>query len=60
MRALGLSTDGQIIEFFGDDKQLLNTLEKDGTKTYDEGLLEIYRKLRPGEPPTVDSAETLY
>mgnify|MGYP001027785444 CR=1 FL=1 len=59
LRALGLSTDGQIIEFFGDDKQLLNTLEKDGTKTYDEGLLEIYRKLRPGEPPTVDSAETL-
>ena len=44
---------------FGEDERILATLEKDACKTYEEALLEIYRKLRPGEPPTVDSAQTL-
>ncbi len=55
-RALGLSTDEEILDFFGDDERILATLEKDTTKNQDEGLLEVYRKLRPGEPPTVESA----
>ena len=59
IRAIGLKTDGEILEFFGDDPTIVATMEKDTCKTYEESLLEIYRKLRPGEPPTVDSAETL-
>ena len=59
IRAVGLKTDAEILEYFGDDPTILATLEKDTCKTYEEALLEIYRKLRPGEPPTVDSAETL-
>ena len=59
IRALGPRTDAEIIELFGEDERILSTLEKDACKTYEEALLEIYRKLRPGEPPTVDSAETL-
>ena len=59
IRALGLKTDQEILERFGDDRRIVATLEKDSCKTYEEALLEIYRKLRPGEPPTVDSAETL-
>ncbi|MBP3493021.1 MAG: DNA-directed RNA polymerase subunit beta, partial [Oscillospiraceae bacterium] len=59
IRALGLKTDAEILERFGDDSRIVATLEKDSCKTYEEALLEIYRKLRPGEPPTVDSAETL-
>ncbi len=59
IRAIGLRSDGEILEFFGDDPTIRATLEKDTCKTYEEALLEIYRKLRPGEPPTVDSAETL-
>ena len=59
IRAIGLKTDAEILEFFGDDTTVQTTLEKDACKTYEEALLEIYRKLRPGEPPTVDSAETL-
>ena len=59
IRAIGLKTDGEILEFFGDDPTIIATMEKDTCKTYEESLLEIYRKLRPGEPPTVDSAETL-
>ena len=59
IRALGLKTDGEILERFGDDRRIVATLEKDTCKTYEEALLEIYRKLRPGEPPTVDSAESL-
>ena len=55
-RALGLSTNEDILNFFGDDERILATLEKDTTKNQDEGLLEVYRKLRPGEPPTVESA----
>ena len=60
-RALGLSTDAQILEFFGEDTRILATLEKDTTKNREEALLEIYRKLRPGEPATVEnSQEHLY
>ena len=58
IRALGLSSDVQIREFFGEDERILATLEKDTTNNTEEGLLETYRKLRPGEPPTVDSAQT--
>ena len=59
IRAIGLRTDAEIMERFGDDPTIIATLDKDTCKTYEESLLEIYRKLRPGEPPTVDSAETL-
>ena len=59
IRALGLKTDAEILERFGDDRRIVATLEKDTCKTYEEAMLEIYRKLRPGEPPTLDSAETL-
>ena len=59
IRAIGLKTDSEILEYFGDDPTIVATMEKDTCKTYEESLLEIYRKLRPGEPPTVDSAETL-
>ena len=55
-RALGLSTNEDILNFFGDDERILATLEQDTTKNQEEGLLEVYRKLRPGEPPTVESA----
>ena len=55
-RALGLSTDEDILNYFGPDERILATLEKDTTKNREEGLLEVYRKLRPGEPPTVESA----
>ena len=59
IRAVGPSTDAEILELFGEDARLVATLEKDACKTYEDALLEIYRKLRPGEPPTVDSAESL-
>ncbi len=59
IRAIGPRTDAGILELFGEDPRILATLEKDSCKTYEEALLEIYRKLRPGEPPTVDSAESL-
>ena len=58
IRALGLSSDAQILDFFGSDTKMLATLEKDSTNNTEEGLLEVYRKLRPGEPPTVDSAQS--
>ena len=58
IRALGVSTDAQIKEVFGEDPLLNATLEKDTCRTREESLLEIYRKLRPGEPPTVESAES--
>ena len=58
-RAMGYGTDAEIIEFFGEDERLKATIEKDNTKTREEALLEIYKRLRPGEPPTVDSAESL-
>ena len=59
IRAVGPRTDAEILELFGEDARLVATLEKDACKTYEDALLEIYRKLRPGEPPTVDSAESL-
>ncbi len=59
IRALGFGTDAQITELFGEDERLLATMEKDTTTSVEEGLLEVYRKLRPGEPPTVESAQSL-
>ena len=59
IRALGLKTDGEILDRFGDDPRIVTTLEKDPCKNYEDAMLEIYRKLRPGEPPTVEAAETL-
>ena len=59
IRAIGCRTDAEIIEKFGEDPRIMATLEKDACKSYEESMLEIYRKLRPGEPPTVDSAESL-
>ena len=56
LRALGMGSNQQILDFFGEDERILATLEKDTTTNEEEGLLETYRKLRPGEPPTVDSA----
>jgi len=58
VRALGFGSNEQIEQFFGDDILIRTTLEKDTTKNEEEALLEVYRKLRPGEPPTVDSAQT--
>lgn len=58
IRALGLSTDQQIIDFFGEDDRMLATIQKDATKNTEEALLEVYRKLRPGEPPTIESAQS--
>jgi len=60
LRAIGWGTDAQIIELFGENIRLINTLEKDNSKNREEGLLEIYKRLRPAEPPTVDSAEQLF
>ena len=57
LRALGLSNDEDIISVFGENKYILNTIEKDSTKNTDEALIEIYEKLRPGEPATLDSAK---
>ena len=57
LRALGLSSNEEILELFGEDEYLVNTLEKDSTKNTDEALIEIYEKLRPGEPATLDSAK---
>lgn len=59
IRALGYGTDAQITELFGDDERLMSTIQKDSAKTQDEGLIEIYKRLRPGEPPTVESATSL-
>ncbi len=57
LRALGLSKDEDILSVFGEDEYIKNTLEKDSTKNTDEALIEIYEKLRPGEPATLDSAK---
>ncbi len=59
IRAVGPQTDSEILELFGEEPLLVSTMEKDACKTREEALLEIYRKLRPGEPPTLDSAESL-
>ena len=60
LRAIGLATDGQIIELFGDEELLKATLNKDTIKDQDEALIEIYKKLRPGELPTVEAAKNLF
>ncbi|MEK3955458.1 DNA-directed RNA polymerase subunit beta [Psychrobacillus psychrotolerans] len=59
LRALGFGTDQEIIDLIGDNEYLRNTLEKDNTETPEKALLEIYERLRPGEPPTVESAKSL-
>ena len=59
LRALGFGTDQEIIEIIGDNEYLRNTLEKDNTEGTEKALLEIYERLRPGEPPTVESAKNL-
>ena len=58
IRDLGVATDGQITEMFGEDPLIKATMDKDPCKTREESLLEIYRRLRPGEPPTVESSES--
>ena len=60
LRALGLETDEQILAFFGNEEKLKATMQKDTVKTADEALIEIYKKLRPGELPTVDAARNLF
>ena len=60
LRALGMGSDQEIIDIFGEEPRLLKTLEKDTTTNYEEGLKEIYKKLRPGEPPTLESAQSLF
>ncbi len=59
LRALGYGTDYEITQLLGEDERILATIQKDNAKTYEEGLIEIYKRLRPGEPPTVDSAKNL-
>ena len=59
LRAIGLKTDQEILDRFGDDPRIAATLEKDPCKSYEDAMLEIYRRLRPGEPPTVEASETL-
>ncbi|QAT43518.1 DNA-directed RNA polymerase subunit beta [Aminipila luticellarii] len=58
LRALGFGSDQEIIDIFGDDPRLRKSLDKDPTDNYEDGLKEIYKKLRPGEPPTVESAKS--
>ena len=58
LRSLGLGTDAEILDYFGDDDRIKASIEKDNTKSVEEGLIEVYRKLRPGEPPTVESAQS--
>ena len=60
LRAVGLATDNQIIDMFGEDEKIIATLNKDTIKTADEAIVEIYKKLRPGELPTVDAARNLF
>ncbi len=58
LRALGLGTDEQLREYFGTDDRIEATIEKDPTKTQEEALFEVYRRLRPSEPPTIESAQS--
>ena len=60
LRAIGLVTDEQMIALFGEEPKLMATIQKDTIKTQDEALIEIYKKLRPGELPTVDAARNLF
>ena len=59
LRAVGYETDEKLLKLFGEDRFLRATLDKDGTTNREEALIEIYRRLRPGDPPTVDSARSL-
>jgi DNA-directed RNA polymerase subunit beta len=59
LRDLGFGTDQEIIDLLGDDEYLRNSLEKDNTESTEKALIEIYERLRPGEPPTVENAEAL-
>lgn len=59
IRALGIGTDTEIVDLFGEEPKILASIEKDSTKSREEGLIEIYKRIRPGEPPTVESAESL-
>lgn len=60
LRAMGLSSDAEIVAALGDSEPLRATLERDGTETTEEALVEIYKRLRPGEPPSTDSARSLF
>ncbi len=59
IRSLGIGTNEEILELFGDEPKLLASFEKDPSRSYEEGLLELYKKIRPGEPLAVESAESL-
>ncbi|MBN2221813.1 MAG: DNA-directed RNA polymerase subunit beta, partial [Vallitaleaceae bacterium] len=59
LRSLGIGTNSEIIEMFGEEPKILASLEKDISINYEEGLIEIYKRIRPGEPPTVESSESL-
>ncbi|MDR1687585.1 MAG: DNA-directed RNA polymerase subunit beta [Clostridiales bacterium] len=59
MRSFGLGTDADIIDMFGEDPKIMATIEKDVSKSREEGLIEMYRRIRPGEPPTVENSDSL-
>jgi len=59
VRAMGIASDTEIIEMFGEEPKIVATIEKDGSKTKEEGLIEVYKRLRPGEPPTAEASESL-
>jgi DNA-directed RNA polymerase subunit beta len=59
LRAMGLGTNEEIIDLFGEEKRILHSFEKDNATNHEEGLIEVYKKLRPGEPPTVESSKSL-
>lgn len=60
IRALGYGSNARLLELFGDNEFIRNTMEKDSSESEDEALVEIYKRLRPGEPPTVESARSLF
>ena len=59
IRALGIGTNPEIVELFGEEPKILASFEKDAATNYQEGLLELYKKIRPGEPLSTDSASSL-
>lgn len=59
VRALGFGTNAEILELFGEEPKILASFGKDTSDNYQDGLLELYKKIRPGEPLSVDSAESL-
>lgn len=60
LRALGFETNDEILKLFGDEPKILNTLDKDSSANYQDAVIEIYKKIRPGEPPTLENAENLF